>query len=858
MSDENLPGAQQTEGGDDSPPKPSGPGQDLSQAPATVDPRLIWGIWAALLVAVAAAGYLLRSYMLSTYGVEAFESACNFGGSFNCDRINTSEWGKLQGVPLTVFAIPTYLAMAALAWLGAGEGGKARAALRLVRVGAALAVVYGLFLLFVMVTIEQTYCLFCLSMDAAAVVVLVLATKALARHPSQEEPAWGSPLLVSLVVGGALFALALMWFGDRKESLVATQIAHMEAASAAAEAALSQEPPPAAAAAAPAVPGAPAANQSASDGAPGSAYTGAARKLAGNKYEVPVHADDPTLGPADAKVTIVQYADFQCPYCKKIFYALQSIAKRYEGKSVRIVFKHFPMNTLCNTHVENNRHPYACNASLAAECAREQGKFWQMHDILFKNQHKLKGADLRHYIGEIGADLDRYVACMKDPEPRRILKRHMDEAALGLEIKATPRTFVNGTLYQGAVSEELLDHAIKQALGKAAASDQPETAASPGPPPAEAAAAGGAQARAIKAKGYFWIDAYEASVDAQGRALSLPNVQPANATWFEAKAACEKAGKRLCTTEEWVSACQGKAAIDDDNDGNFANDYVEGNQFPYADYFEDSWCRVDEDRIEGRPGPTGSKAWCHTPTGIFDMAGNVEEWVGLSAQEAMLIGGDFRASDKASCYRVHDSFGPGHRNHSIGFRCCSGKPTANVAKEAVAKQVPDTMVGKQVPKFQAVDLKGNKVNDATFRDKVTFLTFFASWCTPCKRELPELMEMVAALGPRGFQVVAIGVDTDDAAARTFADGMKLSYPVVLDPDAKLLGLFDVQNMPTGYIVDRNVTIRHKQVGFGADTQKEMLPIIEGLMGGRPRAMAPPPGTPPLPAGSAAPQPAPRP
>ena len=107
-----------------------------------IDPRpphrnLMIGVWIALLVAVGAAGYLLRSFMLKTYGVDAFDSACNINETFNCDKINTSVWGKLFGLPVTAFALPTYAAWAALAWLGSSADDRARISLRLLQVSAA-------------------------------------------------------------------------------------------------------------------------------------------------------------------------------------------------------------------------------------------------------------------------------------------------------------------------------------------------------------------------------------------------------------------------------------------------------------------------------------------------------------------------------------------------------------------------------------------------------------------------------------------------------------------------------------------------------------------------------------------------
>src|SRR5690606_23731235 len=151
------------------------------------------------------------------------------------------------------------------------------------------------------------------------------------------------------------------------------------------------------------------------------------------------------------------------------------------------------------------------------------------------------------------------------------------------------------------------------------------------PPAAEAKAATAETPTMVqmrKASGSFWIDAFEASIDAQGRAVSVPNVKPALASWFEAKAACEKAGKRLCTEEEWVSACIGEPATDANNNGNFTDGEVTGRMYPYGAFYEKGACRESEDKYKGEAGPTGGNPGCRTPEGVYDLAGNLYEWVG--------------------------------------------------------------------------------------------------------------------------------------------------------------------------------------------------------------------------------------
>ena len=798
---------------------------------------LMVGIWIALLVAVGAAGYLLRAFMLQTYGVDAFDSACNINETFNCDKINTSVWGKIYGIPVTVFALPTYSAMAALAWLGSGRDDRARVSLRLLQVASSLAVAYGVFLVFIMISVEQTFCLFCLSMDAASLTIAALATLSLRRlGPAEGHLSWPGPLATAVVVGLASFAMTFTWHGDAKEKLMAEQMVIADAKARQADVDRAKFAAAQKKAAEHATkPGGVGAGAAAVAGALGPQV---AKKISDSLYIVPVHPNDPALGPADAKVTVVEYADFECGYCKKLFYALQTVKSRYKDR-VRFVFKHFPMSTRCNPHLKNHQHRYACNAALASECARLQDRFWPMHDLLFKNQHKLKGPDLQWYAKQVGLDMAKYEACMRAPEPRENLKRTVDEAALGLEIRATPRTFINGLLLSGSLPPEILSRFIDEELNKAG---QKAPVAAVAPPKqvvvVEAPAKAAGMVRITTATGSFWIDAYEAAMDKAGRARSVAGVLPANASWYDAQAACGKAGKRLCTSFEWVTACQGKDAVDDDSNGNFADDYIEGNQFPYADYFEPGHCHVSGDRRTGAAVKTGQSTRCRTPTGVFDLSGNVEEWIETTEARAQLAGGDYRVNEKGSCLRAHRSFGPGHNSRGIGFRCCADTDVPNGGGEAVEHTAPTTLVGATVQPFVAprVDISGGTpgavIDEKLLRGKLTFVSFFASWCGPCQRELPELATLAEKFGKRGFQVMAIGVDTDAADSEQFirkhgraAAGMLFAT----DANAKALGRFDVTNMPTGYLVDRSGVIRHKQVGYGTKTVGELEVQIEALL-----------------------------
>ena len=764
---------------------------------AGVPDKWLYVVWSLLAVASMAAAYLLWGFVAKHLD-PSHTSWCTFSATFDCDKLNLSAWGKLAGIPITVFAIPFYGALAVLAYFVSQGGPRARAAQRLMFNGLSAAVCYGAILFWVMVWQEEVYCLFCLTMDACAVALLVLASK-VRVYLSGADSSLKTAIPAPLAVGTVLFFLLFGWFHTRSQTF---EDAKKQEVSAGVD--LSS--------AAPAV-------LLAASGQGGEK----ARKIDDRNYFIPITASDAAKGPVDAKVTVVEFADFQCGYCKKLFYSLTPLKEKYKDE-VRFVFKHFPMNTTCNDSIKNNRHRYACGAAFAAECARVQGRFWPMHDLMFKNQHKLKAKDLRYYAGQTGLDLAAFDQCLRDPATLQHIK---DDVAMAsdIEISGTPRTYINGRFLRGAVPQSTLEHVIEQELGRRAANEQPQRVALPSAASKADVAAAPAAVR-VDYGTPFWIDSFEASVDKSGKALSMASAPPANATWYEAKTACEAAGKRLCTTREWVEACQGTAAVDDDGTGSYADDYVEGNQFPYADYYEPRWCRDSQDRKTGSPGLTGSMPRCATPAGVYDLGGNVAEWAGTTEAEAVLLGGNYRSKDKSGCFRPNATFGPGHKNIGIGFRCCSDTKPAESSAKPIEASAPNDMVGKKVPAFKGKLMGGGELSSTSLKGKVTYLTFFASWCGPCRKELPALMALQDRYEARGFQVVAVGVDTGARASETFAKRAKVDYPVVLDPRNKVLGLFDVKSMPTSYLIDRDGVIRYKKIGFGDKTIGEITPEIE--------------------------------
>lgn len=178
-------------------------------------------------------------------------------------------------------------------------------------------------------------------------------------------------------------------------------------------------------------------------------------------YALPV-GNSPVRGPNDAWVTIVESADFQCPFCKRVEGTLEQIEKKY-GHDVRLVFKNNPLPF----------HQHAMPAAIAAECAKVQGKFWPMHDALYKGQPALTSADLEKYAKQAGVNVTKWKACLTSPQPKVAIQADQQLAAR-MGARGTPAFFINGRFLSGAQPFASFQALIDQELKKAKSSGIPK------------------------------------------------------------------------------------------------------------------------------------------------------------------------------------------------------------------------------------------------------------------------------------------------------------------------------------------------------------------------------------------------
>ena len=168
---------------------------------------------------------------------------------------------------------------------------------------------------------------------------------------------------------------------------------------------------------------------------------------------VPVSERDHVRGPATAAVTLLEYGDYQCPYCGAAYPVVLQL-ERLLGDDLRFAYRHFPLSRI---------HTHAYQAAESAEAAGAQGRFWEMHDLLFTHQDRLGTPDLLAYAQALGLDLKRFAA---DLEAHVHAPRLREDFLSGIRsgVNGTPTFFVNGVRHNGGYDLESMVEAIRAAV----------------------------------------------------------------------------------------------------------------------------------------------------------------------------------------------------------------------------------------------------------------------------------------------------------------------------------------------------------------------------------------------------------
>ena len=174
------------------------------------------------------------------------------------------------------------------------------------------------------------------------------------------------------------------------------------------------------------------------------------------RQEIELSAGDRSKGPADAPVVIVEFSDFECPYCQQATATMDALLERYPDE-IRFVYKDFPLPN----------HPNAFKAAEAGHCAHDQGQFWPFHDKLFATPDALDVESLKAYADELGLDADAFAACLEDDRHAESVNDEMD-AGRRLGASSTPTLFINGRPVFGALPLDFFDEMVREELAAAA------------------------------------------------------------------------------------------------------------------------------------------------------------------------------------------------------------------------------------------------------------------------------------------------------------------------------------------------------------------------------------------------------
>jgi protein-disulfide isomerase len=172
-----------------------------------------------------------------------------------------------------------------------------------------------------------------------------------------------------------------------------------------------------------------------------------------SKLTPPININDHVQGPPDGTVTLVEYGDYECPHCGAAFPILKQVQKAFV-KNLRFAFRHFPLS---------NVHEYAFPAAIAAEAAGKQGKFWEMHDMIFERQSLLQGNAFLEFAKEVGLNIPAFKMDLQDPMLGEKVEADF-ESGVRSGVNGTPSFFVNGDKYHGPFDYASLASAVEEKM----------------------------------------------------------------------------------------------------------------------------------------------------------------------------------------------------------------------------------------------------------------------------------------------------------------------------------------------------------------------------------------------------------
>jgi protein-disulfide isomerase/uncharacterized membrane protein len=347
-----------------------------------------------------------------------FESFCNVGARVNCDAVARSAYSSLFGVPLSLWGVLGYLAIAGVS--GWGIRSRTHRPILPLLVLCSVCGVASVILSLISSLAVKSLCLLC---AATWIIDLVLFASAVVlarggrlgcsfaelRTLLSREPAWG--LVTS--IGGVLVVAVTIAVTPRTEAKgIAAPVSTLSRA--------------------------------------------AERRMQIPKVAVPSGVDEDGhhyVGASHPKLSITEYSDYQCPYCSREHARLRGLVAKYP-EAIRLVHRHYPLDNDCNPAVPTTFHPHACHYARLASCAGEAGKFWEANDYLFEHGHDSVRVTAAVLAEAIGVSVTELEACLTMRGTSSV--RADIDAGIQLAIKGTPTLVVDGKTYTGNLPKSVL------------------------------------------------------------------------------------------------------------------------------------------------------------------------------------------------------------------------------------------------------------------------------------------------------------------------------------------------------------------------------------------------------------------
>jgi protein-disulfide isomerase/uncharacterized membrane protein len=360
---------------------------------------LIAALIAALLGLVNTGISISEFYKIQKEGLEE-SSFCSVNDVVNCDIVNASSYSELFGIPVAVWGFLFYLTAVLYSACIRFSKKERRTALSFIWAFSLFGVLWNVRMAYIAVGILHAVCLTCLSQYLISIFLAVAFTFA-GRFSLHERfrPIFSKKVFAHavtlLIIFGIGYVFALSASGDESRP---TERDIKELVSA---------------------------------------------HFRQSLYDIKPEdiADAPVWGNKDAKVMMIEFSDFECPFCRIAAFNVRPYLQEFRDK-IKFVFLNYPLDNSCNQYMSHPMHPESCIAAEAAVCAQEKGKFWDYHDLVFKNQRKLDRELLLDLGAQVGIEKGWLEACMDSPATMARIKSDI-ELAHHIYLNGTPSVFIN-------------------------------------------------------------------------------------------------------------------------------------------------------------------------------------------------------------------------------------------------------------------------------------------------------------------------------------------------------------------------------------------------------------------------------